>query len=177
MLEKQLYRRLCALDRISDPTLFSQTFWENYFSFWPSYWNLDRFGWNQLKLLKKQLCRQNRSSFQYRAQNENRAPRKIRSLNMCLEIISDWHRPGKLHRNVLPTPPSLSLDPIVRQSWDNCLYRRGGYAKRDGAICWACVHPRAFLRTHLENKFFEPLNSRLYRRIENMTGLPGNSWF
>ena len=132
------------------------------------------FGW---KNVKNQLLRQNRSSFQYAPQNKNRAPRKIRSLNMCLEIISDWHRPGKLHRNVLPTPPSLSLDPIVRQSWDNCLYRRGGYAKRDGAICWACVHPRAFLRTHLENKFFEPLNSRFDRRIEILTGLPGNSWF
>ena len=108
MLEKQLYGGLWAPGGISDPTLFSRIFWENYFSFWASYWNLDRFGWKQLKMLEKQLCWQNRSSFQYGDQNENRAPRKIRSLNMCLEIISDWHRPSKLPRNVLPTPlPSL----------------------------------------------------------------------
>ena len=134
--DNKLCRRLCDPDGISDPTFISPTLWENSISFWAPYWNLDRFGWKQLKMLEKQLYRQNRSSFQYDDQNENRAPRKIRSLNMCLEIISDWHRPGKLHRNVLPTPPSLSLDPIVRQSWDNCLYRRGGVGKT-----WRCNLP------------------------------------
>ena len=75
----------------------------------------------------------NRSRYQYDAQKEMWFSQKFWENKVGSEILSSAHR--------------------RRYSCFSNI-RRGG-AKRYGAICRACVHPRTFLRTRLENKLFE----------------------